>query len=334
MNRVFVCHTQYNLSLASGLSSSNDDLILFKDFCLNSELEERLINHYHKCLFLEGAYPKKELSVNEKLRKIRKDNIAIRRFLTKAYSQIFIVEDMCIQEMYALKCAYRLNKNVEMSWLEDGAIAYFDNVVDSGGLGRTPFTRFIRKWFFSFFFGLYRFYDLASCMGGHKLLSSIYVLFPDSVRKELKKKNLRTITDDEFRNGMAFMYAGSIVQFTPGSTLIAMDKLEVYGDKLDIVNHLVKGIVDSTTSEVYYKYHPRETDTLPALENCTEIDRKIALESYLTNSNTKNLTVVGIKSTVLQTAKKMGFKAISMINRVDQNTAVASFYQSIGVECR
>ena len=80
--------------------------------------------------------------------------------------------------------------------------------------------------------------------------------------------------------------------------------------------------------------HPRETERLPALESCVELDRKVALESYLVNSTTHNMTIVGIKSTSLQTAKKMGYKALSLIKAVDDDIEeIIKFYTKIGIEC-
>ena len=333
MKHLFVCHTQYNLILSVGLSTPHDDLVLFKDFNLTDELKKRLEGKFERCMFLAGNFPKKELTAKEKLEKITIDNQKLKTFIGM-YDRIFIVDDMCIQEMYALKCAYSKNPAIEMSWLEDGAIAYFNNGVISRGMGSTPLKRIVRKLFFSVRFNLFGFYDLASCIGGHKRLSSAYVVFPDNIRPELRSKKLIAVTDEQFLNGMKFMYAGEEKQFAPGSVLIAMDKLDVYGDKLNDVNGLIETVVYETTANVYYKYHPRETEILPALKKCKELERTVALESYLTNANTKELTVIGIKSTALQTAKKMGFQAVSYISQIEQNNAIVNFYKSIGVECR
>ncbi len=333
MTQLFVCHTQYNLILAVALATKMDDLILFQDFNLTDELKMKLESRFRHCLFLEGNFPKKVLSAKEKLKKISFDNAKMQAFTEKC-DRIFIVDDMCIQEMYALKCAYKNNQAVEMIWLEDGANAYFSNGVISGGMGARPTKRWIRKCFFTVRYGLYGFYDLSTCMGGHKRLTTAYVLFPDSIRQELKNKMLVQITEEQFINGMEFMYAGEAIEFAAGSILIAMDKLDVYGELRNKVNQLIEEIVESAKGNVYYKYHPRETEELPALKNGIELDRRVALESYLTNSNTKSITVIGIKSTALQTAKKMGYETVSLINHLEQNEAVIRFYQSIGVECQ
>ncbi len=336
MRSIYIVHTQYNLILAVGMSSKQDDLIVFKDFRITDNLRTRLENRFNKCLFLEGNFPKKELTARQKHEKIKKDNASIETFISQSYDRILVVDDMCIQEMYALKCAYRKNNSVEMAWLEDGANAYFDNGVISGGMGATPVKRFVRKVFFSIYYGLFGFYDLASCMGGHKRLTTVYATFPQNIRRELESKRLCDVTIEQFNEGMNVMYGGDSFPFERGCVLVAMDKLDVYGDKFQIVNEKITEIVEAAKrrgNKVYYKYHPRETDSLPSLSRCDELDRTVALECYLTNSITKNMTVIGIKSTALQTAKKMGYKVVSFISEVEDDAQeIVRFYKSIGVE--
>ncbi len=340
---LMVIHTQYNLLLAIGLCQTNfindiNDIILFKDFNYNNQLAQTIASFFNKRLIIEGNYPKHNLSVSQKMKKICEDNGKIRKFISDAYDRVFIVDDSCIQEMYILKCCKEGNSQVDMAWLEDGAIAYFSNGVTSGGMGATPFRRGVRKLFFSSIFALGECYDLANVMGGHRLLKKIYVTFPKYVRKELNQKEKVFISEQAFEIGITTLFKDKPVSFKEGCFLIALDKLDVYGDKLGIVNDLIRDEVKNINIQhkaVYYKYHPRETERLPALDYCIELDRRVALESYLANSTTRNMTVVGIKSTSLQTAKKMGYKVISLIRNVDdEGEEIAKFYDKIGIECR
>ena len=334
---LFVVHTQYNLILSLGLSSQEDEIILFKDFNFTPELEKKLRGHFSRCLFLDGAYPKREMTAREKLRKISADNKQIKGFMKAGYEKVFIVEDMCIQEMYCMKLAATTNKNVQLCWLEDGANAYFDNKAISSGMGSTVEKRFVRKVFFSLRFNLGSFYDLGPCMGSHKMLQIVYVCFPSQIRKELSKKHIIEIFQQEFETGLRAIFGGDKIKFEDNSILIALDKLSVYGNKLDQVEEIVSGIINranKSRQRVYYKYHPRETESLNALSTAIELDRKTALESYLINSSTSKLEVVGIKSTSLQTAKKLGFRAVSYIKSIEDNPDVLNYYTEIGVECR
>lgn len=324
--------------IVTEFSIDNNDLILFGDFNLTHELERKIREKFDRCLLLEGNFPKKELNVKHKYQKLVQDNKSIRKFLNRPYNRVFVVDDMCIQEMYVMKCALNKNHNVEMAWLEDGSNAYFDNGVVSTGMGATTLKRCIRKMFFSLRFGLGEGYDLGACMGSHKLLRKAYFTFPESAREELKDKEKCHITQEAFEQGMKEMYGGNIYPFEEKSILIAMDKIEVYGDLKSNVNELISYEVKQAEKEgikVYYKYHPRETEELPALKQATQLDRMIAFESYLINSEVKTLHIIGIKSTALQTAKKLGYKTTSLIKHVDnQNTNVVDFYIRIGIECR
>ena len=336
MNQLFVCHTQYNLILAVGLSSSNDDLILFKDFDLTDVLKQRLIGRFRKCLFLKGNYPKEQLTAKHKFVKILEDNRAIKAFITE-YDRIFIVDDMCIQEMYALKLAHRKNNAVEMAWLEDGTNAYFRNNIVSKGMGATPLKRFIRKVFFGASYSLFSFYDLGVCMGAHRRLTVIYVCFPDHVRSELAGKNRREITDNQLINGMEFMFKDKPYPMEDHSLLIAMDLLSVYGNSVGRVNDTIKAIVQEaiqTGKKVYCKYHPRETEVLSSLAEVEKLKSEIGIESYLINTTAKHMTVIGFKSNALQIAKKLDFEVISLVNHVDIDTElITNFYKSIGIKC-
>ena len=338
---LFVLHTQYNLLLAVGLCRTvlkgSTDLILFKDFDF-SKVANRINGLFRKKLILEGNYPQKTMTPLQKMKKIAKDNKKIELFITDSYDEVWIVDDACIQEMYTLKCCKRRNPLVEMSWLEDGSIAYFSNGVKCGGMGSTPIRRMIRKRVFSTIYSLGECYDLAGVMGGHKQLKKIYVTFPNAVRKELKYKEIISISDESFRTGIDTLYCSSKVKLEEGSILVALDKLDVYGNKLGHVNDLIAREIEKAkerNATVYYKYHPRETDCLPSVRGCIELDRKIALESYLVNSTTRDMTVFGIKSTPLQTAKKMGYKSVSLIRTVDEDMEqIVKFYKKIGIECR
>lgn len=335
--RLFVVHTQYNLILATGMTTPDDDLILFQDFALTDALKGKLESCFDRCLFLEGNYPKKDLSVGEKDAKIRNDCKAIKSFMSRAYNQILIVEDMCIQEMYALKCAYKKNKKIDMSWIEDGTNAYYSNGVISGGMGGTPLKRAIRKVYFSLHYGLFGFYDLAECMGAHKRLSSVYVTFPGYIREELQSKEERTITQEQFKKGLQIMYAGEPITMDDDCVVIAVDKLDVYGNKLATVNDEVRKIVASAINagkKVYCKYHPRETQKMEALLETEELNSKIAMEYYLTNTTAKYMTVVGVMSTALQTAKKLGYEVISLASSVGTNKNAIDFYRSIGIKIK
>lgn len=341
MNTLFEIHTQYNLILAIGLAQSrqgNNDLILFKDFDLKRSVEEKINFIFSRVLILEGNFPKKELSIKEKFNKISEDNRKIRSFISFKYDELLLVDDMCIQEMYSMKCVKNKNHCAKISWLEDGSNAYFDIGIGPGGMDRSSLGRLIRKSVFSLCYGLWSYYDLAVCMGAHKQITDVYVLFPDNVRKEHHHQIVHEITQYMFEVGMDSLFKSDTIMFETESILIAMDKIDVYGDKQSEVEKYLNEIIEdaqTNNQKVYYKYHPRETKQLPMLDGCRELDRTVALENFLVNSSTKQVTIVGFKSTALQTAKKMGYETISYIKKVEpENIRIKKFYESIGIVCR
>ena len=342
MKNLFVLHTQYNLILSAGLSINQatglSDLILFCDFELRKELKDKIYRVYRKVLILKGNFPKAELTVREKMKKIFNDNKEIRNFIKESYDEIFIVDDMCIQEMYALKCVAKFNNNIKMSWLEDGSNAYFDIGVISGGMGANFVKSGIRKFVFSFLYGLWGYYDLGTCMGTHKRLTNVYALFPEVVRQEHKFQNKKKITQDQFIAGMKFIYEDKPIHFLENSILIAIDKIDVYGNELEKINKFLAEIIVEARQHqktVYYKYHPRENQVLEGLSGGIELKRSVAFESYLINSETEQLTIIGFKSTALQTAKKLGYETVSYIKQLETNNKnITKFYESIGVICK
>lgn len=342
MNNLFVLHTQYNLLLAIGLCQTdfkgdNNNLILFKDFHLIDRHIKSIEKSFRNYMMLSGCFPEVNLTPKMKLEKIITDNKAIDDFITSKYDRVFIVEDMCIQEMYVMKCAKQINVNSTMYWLEDGANAYFSNNEVSKGMGANSFRRWIRKNFFKLRFGLGKYYDLGPCMGSHYLLKNGYFMYPEVARIEFSDRKRLLISSRAFETGMKEMFGGNENIFNKQSILIALDKLSVYGPYLSVVKNQVTTIVKKAKQEnktVYYKYHPRETERLFALNECCELNRMIAIESYLINSNTKDIKIIGFKSTALQTAKKLGYETISYIKQVEPNNiAIRQFYEAIGIVC-
>ena len=133
------------------------------------------------------------------------------------------------------------------------------------------------------------------------------------------------------------MYTGEPVHMKENCVVIAVDKLDVYGNKLPIVNAQIKQIVELAKKEgekVYCKYHPRETEKMEALIETEELNSKIAMEYYLTNTTAKCMTVVGVMSTALQTAKKLGYEVISLASSVGTNKNAIDFYRSIGIKIK
>lgn len=136
MRNLFVCHTQAQLILACGLSlgrfkEAENHLILFQDFLLEKELIEHLDRVFTKTLYLQGIYLKEWNTYKEKLRNYPINDRKMKEMMLNSYDRVFTVCDTIYPEQSCMKLAYRLNKNTEFCCLEDGIMAYYQNVVIS-----------------------------------------------------------------------------------------------------------------------------------------------------------------------------------------------------------
>lgn len=342
MNNLFICHSQAQLLLAVSLTQGRlaqdeNHLILFVDFNITIELKKQLESTFNKVLYRTGTFPAVNKSWKEKFKRYPSDLKIIKHFMNQAYHRVFEVCDECIPELFALKYAYVQNNKTEYIWLEDGSYPYFQNTIDVSGFSSNFIMRFIRKVFFKYLCGLGRFYDFKGAyMGANAVFKQAYLTFPGKQRKEYMSKDVVGITDDEFKNGLSFMFPYRIENELPsGSVFIVMDKLDVYKDlsQIECIVAQVVKIFKERKRKIYYKYHPREESVLQALKDCKEVNKFIGVEGYYSASLNHELIVIGIKSTGLQNAKKLGFHVMSIapiVNEDDEN--VINFYRRIQIQ--
>ena len=340
MKNLFVLHTQYTLALATGMiknrfKNDQNDLILFKDFALSEELKAKLDTVFTKTIYFEGTYP----SINKSLRKrIRNYYYSInqsKQFINTKYNRVFIVLDMNLPEIRMMKLAYKLNPEVNFIALEDGSYPYFQNYVASGGLDSNILVRKFRKILFKYLLGCGEFYSFEGrFMGANTWLKEIYLTYKDYSREIYKNKKKIEITTDEFFAGISELYASPNLMLDDNPIVLILDKLDVYKD-IHRIGSLIKQIVHMYTTNhrtIYYKYHPREESKLNELSTCLELNRNIGIESYYQLFRKSNATLIGIKSTGLQTALKSGLKTTTISKMVDEdNPDIDKFYKAIGV---
>ena len=338
MNNLFVCHTQANLLLACGLVKKrfvNDDnfLIVFVDFILKEDVKKNLIKTFTQVLFLTGTFPATNKKWGKKIQRYPHDLKLIKQFCNKKIDRLFEVCDEAIPELYILKKLYHENSQLDAIWLEDGSYPYFQNTINRTGLKKNNFLIQLRKFVFRNILGYGKCYDFrGDFMGSNYLLRKAYLTFPKDYRKEYDKKEIIPITDEEFFIGLQTLYP-SQEQFSlkNNSALLVLDKLDVYSD-IDKIKSIVKEIKERY-HPLYYKYHPREESKLDELSDCEELDRAVGVEFFYSASYGKKVTVIGIKSTSLQNAIKMGFNTISYAKQADEcSNDILTFYKNIGIK--
>ena len=341
MYNLFVCHTQAHLIYACGLSKGRfkDDknhLVLFKDFNLNEELRGKLESIFDSTLFLTGCYPASNKKIVKRCCIYLENKKKIKDFISCPYDRVFVVCDSFYPVLYCMKRCLQLNRNVEFSWLGDGILPYFQNTTVKKGLGKNNATKFLRKIIFKYLLGLGHVYDSdMKVMGGNKLVTSIYVTIPQSVRSPYNKKIINEITSDEFRLGIQSLYEGKPIDIEKGSILLIIDKLATYQNPEAMKECLRQFIGENKQAgkAIYCKFHPREEQSWDVFKDCVILDKNIGAESlYLSLlDNRDTIEIVGVKSAGLMNAKKLGFNVITLFNGCgEENAELVKFFTTMG----
>lgn len=340
MRNLFVCHTQANLILAAGLArgrfyADDNDLILFRDFMLSPATEEILKGVFTRVLIRDGVYPPENKKWSKKASSIPKDFSAIKTFMDKPYDKVFEICDTNLQEIYILKRAHKVNKDVEMIWLEDGSYPYFVNTTNVDGLNSNDFTRLVRQIIFKNLHNFGKFYDFeGGYMAANRNLKQAYITLKGKEREIFKNKEIVQITADEYLKGISLLFPVEEGQepLQENALLLALDKLDTYIsiDKLREVLVAISGL--AAGKKVYFKLHPKEDMWLPEFDNFTELNKNKGIEYFYSLAMGKPLTVVGCKSTALMSAKILGYTAISVAVLMGENAEdLVRFYNAIGV---
>ena len=343
MKNLFICHTQANLILASGLALGRfkDDenlLILFVDFGLKEKLKKRLDKTFAHTLYLQSIYPPEFNTAKAKLKWYPQDWKLIKEYLVVPVDKVFGICDHLILVQKTLQFVYKKNHNVQMIWLEDGITAYCRDSEITGGLDSNDLTRFIRKVIFKYLLGLGSFYDRDFWgTGGMKHLTSMYCLYPDIVREPYRTyKKIVGITDEEYLVGLSAMYPKSNLNVLPNSVILVVDKLDRYAFpekvRTSLSAFISKCKKDGKT--VICKFHPRETEVWDIFDGCQTMDKAVGIESaYVSLTDIKDaITIAGIKSTGLMSAKKLGYNTVSLFPSCgEENEHLVKFYKQLNI---
>lgn len=344
MRNLFICHTQAHLILASGLAlgrfkDDENDLILFVDFGIKDELKERLDKTFTRTLYLQSIYPAEMNTAKAKLKWYPQDWKLIKQFLTEPVDRVFAVCDSLLLVQKTLQRCHKLNSLTKMSWLEDGIYAYYRDAIILGGMAKHAWTMSLRKFIFKYALMVGRFYDSDfDEMGGLKVFESIYTCNPDAVREPYRsQKQLVGITDEEYLAGLSAMYPKSKLDVQSNSVILVVDKLDRYAFP-DKVRESLSTFISNCKAEgktVICKFHPRETEVWDIFDGCQTMDKSVGIESaYVSLSDIKeSITIAGIKSAGLMSAKKVGYHTVSLFPSCgEQNENLVKFYEKLGID--
>lgn len=341
MNNLFVLHTQYHLILALAIIQESyqddiNDLILFKDFDVKQEMKTALNKQFHSVVMYTGSYNKDDRRWREKFKRFpaiyndMKNDIGY-------YSNLFYVEDSVVPEQYVLRYTSKKNPSIRVSYIGDGGDAYFVNAVAKTGLAKHRWSMLFRRIIFSTIGGCGKYYH-AGCFGSHPMTENLYEMYPEYVRSELQHLKKYEVKAENMQIAVKKLYDFLPKQnIRPSAIIIMLDKLEVYGDGVrfeQIIDELMtKANIENRS--VYYKCHPAEKQTYDKLANAIELDRNIPAEFIFAEAAGKGCIVVGVLTTALQAAKKMGMEVTSYLETFNPNRKeVIEFYKKIGINVR
>lgn len=341
MKNLFVLHTQYHLILALAVieeefKDAQNDLILFRDFNLSAEMEDSLRKQFHSVTLFTGSYNKADVRWREKLKRYPKINREMKKSIGY-YDNLFYVEDSIIPEQYILKYVMAKNPNVTVSYIGDGGDAYFVNAVAATGLAKHKWTMKLRKLVFSTIGGAGKYY-YAGCFGGSPYTKHLYEMYPELVRDELQGKTKHEVKEKDIQIAVKKLYSFLPEQsIAPGSVIVMLDKLEVYGDGIRF-GQIIDELMQKANAEgrtVYYKCHPAEKKIYDKLASAVELDRNIPGEFIFAQAAGKDCTIVGVLTTALQAAKKMGLDVTSYLETFNPaRREVIEFYKTIGIDVK
>jgi hypothetical protein len=340
-NNLFVIHTQYCLILSTGLIKNrfkNDynELILFKDFKINENVEKKIESIFNESLILDGTLKSQKLDKISKFKLLLSSNKKIKNKLNKKYDRVFLVTDMSLPELKIMNFTNKLSSDTEYIWLEDGSYPYFQNVETNGGFDKNNFTRSIRSFIFKYIFNIGKFYSFSGrFMGANTWINKAYLTYPRLSRDIYQDKQKIEISSKEFDCGITSIYDTVDLNSNQKFIFIVFDLFSVYKNKEYILNYLDEfyEFTNIINIPVYFKFHPREIMNFEKYDRFKELDRNLAVESYYASFSNKNSIIIGIKSTALQTAKKMNFNVISIAEMFgEHNDDLINFYNNIGVQ--
>ena len=341
MKNLFVLHTQYHLILALAMieesyQSAENDLVLFRDFNLKPEMENALHKHFHGVKMYTGSYNQVDRRWREKIKRFPMIDKDMKSWIG-FYDNLFYVEDSVIPEQYALKHAHKKNPKLRVSYIGDGGDAYFVNAVTKTGLDKHGWSMQLRKILFSTVGGCGRYYH-AGCFGSHPMTKNLYEMYPAYVRSELQHLEKHEVKANNIQVAVKKLY-----DFLPeqnietGSIIIMLDKLEVYGDGIRF-GQIIDELMEKAKKEgrkVYYKCHPAEKQTFDKLADAVELDRNIPAEFIFAEAAGKGCSIVGVLTTALQAAKKMGMEVTSYLETFNPSRKeVIEFYKRIGIDVK
>lgn len=343
MRNLFIMHTQYNLILSAAVLSKCKDahntLVLYSEFALNEDMRAVLSKVFDRVLVVRDHFCPLPAPLEE-IRQIRKDVKKVKCIKNEHFDNIYMSQER-IFDMILCARAKKVNPAAKCYNIEEDAYYSIDEKLNDPNFEYRLTARQKRR---RFLYALllagypYDYKDLHYCYGMSRQYDGVCLQFPALARRELQGKELIEIDADQLATGIQSIYSDkkTEVPATDKYTVFFFDLMNRYKDA-EQVKTTVKQIIDASKAAgrtVLLKYHPRETDKLPEMDDCFEISHIIPAEKVLYDLKDTDTVVMGNATTSCIVAAKLGFRVISICKtQFPTNKKIHTAMESMGVFC-
>ena len=342
---LFILHTQYNLILACGIIlneflDDENDLILYPEFSLNPKMKEVLLSVFLNILCIREKFePVNESSIKNEIKLFHEYQMFRKSILYRQkYDRIFLTQERPFDCLVWGTCKEKgLYKSID---IEEDCYYSINNKYNLTNK-LDCIKRFNQKSkkdkFRHLLYGTKYIYESVYFYGMSSHFDEHYVLYPNSVRKELKKSLLNEIESKYIIDGVSFLYSYERgLDFKQNRyAVFFFDLLERYEDA-NVIQSLFSSVCMRLRGKGYVilcKYHPREVSkfSLGSTE-IVEIPNFLPAEKLLCDLQGKDVIVIGNATTSIIVANKLGYKTISIskVSGID-NECMFRTFQSMGI---
>lgn len=342
---LFVLHTQYNLILACGIilnefANDENDLILYPEFSVGMDMKNYLSRMFSNVLYIRDGFEsvssssfKNEIGLFREYMKFCKSLL-----YKETYDRIFLTQERafdCLVWGTCLKHGTDQSIDIEEDCYYSINNKY--NLMNKSDYYRTINNKSKTDRFRRFLYGSKYIYEPIYFYGMSSRFDEHYVLYPDSVRKELQHSSLKEIKPQYIINGVSKLYPfKSELDFKHEKYIVFFfDLLERY-ENINVIQSLFTVVCENVKGEeliILCKYHPREISRFSFESNqIVEVPNHLPAEKLLCDLQGKNVVVIGNATTSIIVANKLGYKTISIskISGID-NECMFQAFQSMGI---
>ena len=341
MRNLFIMHTQYNILSAVAVvkqeyAEDENDLIVSAEFDITESYTQHLIREFKNIKIIQDHFDR--TNVWNRAAVFRRKYKKTRDFLAAKYDRVITAQEQYFDTLIVAKLR---ENNPNLIWQSVEEDAYYTispaHQTDKSFLRNTAKV-FYYKLFLPLIYGKNSYYEKLPCYGSNSGIQTIFLTFPQFVRKELDKKDKKEIFSRNLIEATQRLYAGKQNDCTVQnrSVIFLSDLISRYPNA-DAIYQQINGLFQAYRKNgyrLYVKHHPRETAPWNVPEDIQMISSSYPSELLLAQNQGKDIICIGNASTAIILSAKFGFETFSLVRKCskDQNKDIIDFYTKIGIK--